>query len=207
MKKAKYITANRRQRGFTIIELMITITLVAVLASIAAPSMRVYVLNNRLSSAAQEYLRTLQTARSEATKRQRNVVVCPSANPSDAVPTCTNATALGWILFEDTDGNGDNSNAAELVETHTINSTKMKLLADGAVTYLATGFAAPGGGSAVVMCDSRGNVDSSGGNTGQSVARGIYIAPTGRARVTRTVTSSTDAHDLGELIAATGSTC
>lgn len=195
MKKAKYITTNRRERGFTMIELMITITLVAVLASIAVPSMRTYVLNNRLNSVSQEFLRTLQTARSEATKRQLNVVVCTSGNPEGVVPLCA-GTPIGWIMFEDRDSNWVRTSTETLLETHTFDSSKMHMLADGSkrVAYLATGFASPAGATAliqtpstaIVMCDYRGNVDANGGTDAtNSVARGIIIAPTGRVRITR----------------------
>ncbi len=204
MKKAKYITATRRQRGFTMIELMITVTLVAILASIAAPSMRTYVLNNRLNSASQEFLRTLQTARSEATKRQRNVVVCASANPQatdTTTITCTTGTPSGWIMFEEnTTPDWDRASTEALIEVHTYDANKMQLLANNSkrVSYTPTGFATVNGGAApqirstgVVVCDSRGNVDSSGGSGAQSVARGIVILGTGRARITKVLSDIT----------------
>lgn len=206
MKQAKYIPTKRFQRGFTMIELMITVTLVAVLASIAAPSMRAYVLNNRLNSTSQEFLRTLQTARTEATKRQRNVIVCTSANPQVAVPTCTTSVATGWIMFEDIDGNGDNSNTTELAEVHTFDSSKMTMKADGnhRISYASTGFANPGGSQSIVICDIRGNVDSN-GTTSQanSVARGLFISNTGRARITKVLTDITTLLGTGRI----NSTC
>jgi prepilin-type N-terminal cleavage/methylation domain-containing protein len=212
MKKAnKICPANQHQHGFTMIELMITVTLVAILASIAVPSMRTYVLNNRLNSSTQELLRTLQTARTEATRRQRNVVMCVSANPeAGSAATCTTGTPIGWIVFQDytddttTSTNNDwaHDSTEELIESHTFDSSKMYVLADKSkrVSYAANGFANTAGTTAatqtpsksVVICDTRGNVDSSGGTTQtNSVARGIIIADTGRARITKALSDIT----------------
>lgn len=186
------MTPNRRQHGFTMIELVITVTLVAIVAAMAAPSMQTYVMNSRLTGASQELLRSLQTARSEATKRQQRVVVCASANPTAADPddvVCATSGASGWIMFEDTVGTTPTNHDAgeELIDVHTVDASKLTVLSDGLVTYLPTGFADVGSGTAVVMCDSRGNVDSGGGTSGQSVARGIDITGTGRARITRNI--------------------
>lgn len=208
MKKGKYISANRRQRGFTMMELVITITLVSITAALAVPSMRTYVLNSRMTGASQEVLRSLQTARSEATKRQRNVVVCASANPTaGTAAACTTSVPSGWIMFEDTDNGVDHDTTEELIDIHTVDSSKVSLVGDGAVSYAASGFANPGGATAIVICDSRGNVDSNGlgvGDSGvqaQSVARGIDIAGTGRARITR------DLVEIDGLLTDIGSSC
>ena len=201
MKKGNPIRATHCQHGFTMIEMVITMTIVAVLASIAVPSMRTYVLNTRLTSESQELVRSFQTARSEATKRQRNVVVCLS----DATPACTTGTPTGWIVFEDTNANWDRDTGTASenpIEVHAFDSSKMYLLADKSkrVAFLASGFASPAGTTAAtqtpstvaVMCDSRGNKDSNGTTTGtQSVARGIFIASTGRVRITKVLSDIT----------------
>src|SRR5207302_8366736 len=91
----------RAQRGFTLTELMVTVAVAGVLAMIAVPNMRSFVQNNRLSSASNDLLRSFNLARTEAIKHQTNVVVCASAAPMAAVPTCSYGPFNGWIVFQD----------------------------------------------------------------------------------------------------------
>ena len=79
-----------RSRGFTIVELMVTLSIAALILAIGAPSFNEFRRNNRLTGTANDFLGAVQTARTEAIKRQLQVSVCPSANPNDASPTCTN---------------------------------------------------------------------------------------------------------------------
>ncbi|MBB4865158.1 type IV fimbrial biogenesis protein FimU [Pseudomonas nitritireducens] len=59
--------------GFTLIELMIVVVLVAIFASIALPSFQTLIRNNRTESAANELFALLQYARSEAVTRSLSV--------------------------------------------------------------------------------------------------------------------------------------
>jgi type IV fimbrial biogenesis protein FimT len=64
-------------QGFTLIELMVVIAIVAVFACLAAPSMRELISSSRLRGASSEFYAALLAARSEAIKRRANAVVEP----------------------------------------------------------------------------------------------------------------------------------
>jgi type IV fimbrial biogenesis protein FimT len=78
---------NRRKNssachGFTLIELMTVIALLAILSAIAAPSLRTFIENQRLRNASFDVVSDLLLARSEALTRQSLVVVTPSGSDS-----------------------------------------------------------------------------------------------------------------------------
>lgn len=83
--------------GFTLIELMITLVLVAILATIGVPSFVNFIANNRLTVQANELVSALNLARSESIKRNLRVTVCRSANGTGCGGTWNN----GWIVFVD----------------------------------------------------------------------------------------------------------
>ena len=89
-------------RGFTIVELMITVALVAITSSIAAPPLYNMTLDNRRASNVNELVGQLQYARSEAITRNSDVVVCPSAGKEECEETPWES---GWIVFADPNGN------------------------------------------------------------------------------------------------------
>lgn len=85
------------QAGFSLIELMIAISVLAILISVAVPSLRTAVQNNRISAQANELVTAFHLARSEALKRNQPVVVCASSDGE----TCQGTWTDGWIVAED----------------------------------------------------------------------------------------------------------
>lgn len=92
----------KSDKGFTLLELMVTLTIGGVLVAIGVPGMVNFVRNSRIATEANAFVTTLATARGEAMKRGRPVVVCKSATES-AAPTCTDAGnwESGWVMYVD----------------------------------------------------------------------------------------------------------
>ncbi len=90
----------RKLQGFTVVELMITLVVIAILAAVAAPSFVDLLRNNRLASQTNLFATALSLARSEAVKRNVNVVVCKRNGAA-----CDNNANWedGWIVFADID--------------------------------------------------------------------------------------------------------
>ncbi|WP_185955422.1 GspH/FimT family pseudopilin [Tepidiphilus sp. J10] len=93
----------RDDSGFTLVELMVTIVVLAILLAIGIPSFATLIASNRLTSATNELIASLQTARTEALRRNARVTVCP-ADPT--ATACSGAWRDGWMAFVDqTPGN------------------------------------------------------------------------------------------------------
>lgn len=87
------------QRGFTLVELVVTVALVAVLANLALPDFSETLRQWRRDSATRALSSDLQLARTESIKSSRRITMCPSTNGTSC--SATNEWRNGWILFVD----------------------------------------------------------------------------------------------------------
>ncbi|MBY4598411.1 GspH/FimT family pseudopilin [bacterium BD-1] len=85
-----------RPSGFTLLELVITVAVLAVALGIAIPSFQGITNRNRLTSVANEVVAAMQLARMEAIRRNQRVVMCPSTDGS----TCSGANWLRMVVRE-----------------------------------------------------------------------------------------------------------
>ena len=90
----------RARRGFTLIELVITIALATILMTLAAPSMIKMTKINRVQTEASSFVSDLMLARTEAVKRGQSVSVCITTAGSSCLTG--NAWNQGWMVFLDT---------------------------------------------------------------------------------------------------------
>jgi len=97
------------QRGFTIIELMVTLLIAAVLVAVGLPSFGKFMERTRITSTTNDYIFSLHKARSEAVKRVTGTGLCPSTNSMEVDAACDGGKpySSGWIVYADTNNSGD----------------------------------------------------------------------------------------------------
>ena len=88
------------QAGFTMMELLIGIAVLAILTTLAVPAFTQFIANNRLAAEANELVASFQFARSEALKRGLPVQICSS----DVGTACDGDWNQGWIAIVDPGG-------------------------------------------------------------------------------------------------------
>lgn len=156
--------------GFTLIELMVTITVAAILLGIAVPNFNVFLQNNRLAAQTNELIGMLNFARSEAVKRAAIVRVCSRLNDTSCAGT-QNWDA-GYLAFLDPDNNGLPDVADDVLRirgpmegNNTLRATRDDIV------FQANGFSS-GSNATFRICDARGTASG----------RAVVINNQGRTR-------------------------
>lgn len=172
-----------KRHGFTLLEMIIVISIVSILMATALPGFTLMTKNTRLSNSVNELAASLYFARSEALKRGARVVVCKSSN--GAACTTDGDWEQGWIVFEDTDNSisVDANEAILKIKTAMPNHVTMintGLLADY-ISYQATGAVATQSGSlqsgTIAVCDDRT------GDAAQGIGKHLVLISSGRFRI------------------------
>lgn len=87
---------RQHTKGFTLIEVMVTVAVVGILAAVGMPAYSALVTSTRLSGELNALIGGLNVARSEAQKRGLSVTVCPGTTT-----TCATDWSAGWIVVLD----------------------------------------------------------------------------------------------------------
>ena len=98
--------------GFSLVELMVTITIAAILLAVAAPGMAQLLANSRIATQSSEMVANLALARSEAIKRGVRTTLCPSDSGTGCTAT---AWSAGYMAFVDSNGDGSFNTGSDIV--------------------------------------------------------------------------------------------
>lgn len=165
--------------GFTLIELMVTLAVAAIILSTAVPGFRQLIQSNKVAASINEFVSALHLARSEAIKRGKDVTVCKSSD--GAACATTGGWEQGWIVFvDDKSTTGTVETGEEVLRVYGALGGGVTLRGNSTVTSDVT-FAASGFGTAgsVILCDSR--VQTFASDKGN--ARVAVISTRGRVRL------------------------
>lgn len=89
-------SGHRTCRGFTLVELMVTISLLAILLAVAVPSFNSWIRNTRVRTTAQVLQDGLRLAQAEAVRRNRTVSFFLTADPSPTASAVAVANGSNW---------------------------------------------------------------------------------------------------------------
>lgn len=178
-----------RNAGFTLIELIVTMALAAIVLTIGVPTFRTAILNNTRLAQVNEFVGVLNLARSEAAKSGSRVVICRSTDSANCTVADPGRWDGGWIVFVDRDQNSV-PGSGEIIKVQGSIPQNFTLRTSGVLTqtvvYISNGaLFSPGAIDSAAcqgtfkLCDSRG-VDQ---------ARFIEIAVTGRVSTREKKTS------------------
>lgn len=173
-----------QQRGFTFLELLVTISIAAIIAAFAIPGLRDFMRANAVAGAANQLVAALSYARTEAVTRRTYVKVCRSADyasfsPTGTfIPSCTSSNGYedGWVIWTSTSSSATKPAAvADVLRVSGIDTTGGITIRGSAasgvadlVTFSSTGTSSSAGN--IVVCSAKGWGD---GSTAQVIQIGI----------------------------------
>lgn len=116
----------KKDTGFTLVELLTTVTTFTLLLSFAIPSFRSMAEHNQITSAYNSFISTIHFARSEAIKRGNNVIICKWDNIQAACDSARN-WQNGWAVFDDKNSNGSKETNEDIIRIHKALPTNIQM--------------------------------------------------------------------------------
>lgn len=162
---------HQQHRAFSLYELLLTLSLIAVLAGLALPAFAGIAARSRLHAEINALFHAVHLARKESIMRRRVVSLCPSADGAACVDSSD--WSPGWIMFANLDGDDPpvRDPGEPMLERHDVRPEVRITSNRRGFTLRATEKRATNG--TLVVCERAGRVP----------ARALVVSYTGRPRV------------------------
>jgi type IV fimbrial biogenesis protein FimT len=161
-----------RQDGYTLVELLACLAVMAVMAGVAVPSMRGLWLDAARTREVNQFVQAVHLARAEAIKRNGLASLCASAGTA----TCAAAGTpwqQGWMVFANLDAESPAQRDADEPVLQTYGAWPSGSITGNRSTLSFRAFGQAGITATFTFCDTRGS----------DAARAVIISQTGRPRV------------------------
>ena len=138
-------------RGFTLVELLVTVAVLSILGMVALPSLTAFSARNRLSALSSDFVSSLALARTEAARAGLPVLVLPTEGGGSG-----NEFAKGWNLYLDRNSNGTADTGDTLLRTYPALPSALKLQGTSEIRFTALGYLTPAAAVSFTLCPSAG---------------------------------------------------
>jgi type IV fimbrial biogenesis protein FimT len=179
--------ATGARRGFTLVEMLVTVCILGTLLAIAVPLARSFGHSMKLSSLSNAFLSQLHLARSEAIKRNGRVAICKSADGASC--SAAGGWEQGWILFHDVDNDGLRDAGEGVVQRFAALPPGFRLVGNVNVAKYVS-FAATGGTRTSAGAFQAGTLTVCKSSETATEARQIVINAIGRPRIQKVTVDS-----------------
>jgi type IV fimbrial biogenesis protein FimT len=161
-----------RQDGYTLVELLTCLAVLAVMAGVAVPSMRGLWLDAVRTREVNQFVQAVHLARAEAIKRNGLASLCPSAGADQCAPAGT-PWQRGWMVFANLDADSPAQRDAGEPVLQSYGAWPEGSITGNRPTLSFRAFGQSGITATFTFCDARGS----------AAARAVIISQTGRPRV------------------------
>ena len=162
-----------RSSGLTLVEMLFTLTLAGVVLATGIPEFKRILASNRMIGEINGLVAHLHLARSEAVKRGKRIVLCPSADAQQCLELPE--WHRGYILFADDNGNRERDEHEPLIRVHAADAQGILITSSASrrrISYHPDG-SAPGSNLTLRFCETRN----------ATPPKAVILSNTGRPRV------------------------
>ena len=172
-----------RLRGFSLVELMVTVAVASIIIGLGAPSFLRTLAGHAIKAQAEELQDAVRIGRNEAMKRNGPVVLCRTESTNTSHCAGSGGNWQTWLLFADLGRSGTFVGGDPILRQHLDVSGRMTVTSDApSVRFEATGIAHSDTGSAVFMLGPRGAAADT-PQSDRALQRQVCVNPRGEVAV------------------------